>query len=106
MESVAPPTYEEAVSTTSSNSNQDDCDSTLSSLNLSHSELGALLENVKANTDAQSAQVIYSCEDVTMYFILSDGNVSTFSGSNTVRIFEVEGIDFYFFVHTTLYEVF
>ncbi|KAK7595403.1 hypothetical protein V9T40_013228 [Parthenolecanium corni] len=90
VESVAPPSYEEAVSTTSSSSHQDDRDSTMSSVNLSYNELGSLLENVKASTDAQSAQVIYSCEDVTLYFILSDGSVTTSNGLNTVRIFEVE----------------
>lgn len=96
MESVAPPSYEEAVSTTSSSSHQDDRDSTMSSVNLSYNELGSLLENVKASTDAQSAQVIYSCEDVTLYFILSDGSVTTSNGLNTVRIFEVEGTFLYF----------
>lgn len=93
-EAVAPPSYEEAMSTSISSCSQDSYDgstNTSCASNLSYSELGHVLENLKSDIGAQSAQLIYSCDDVTLYFISSLGTVSVSSGPDTVRIFEIEG---------------
>lgn len=94
VESIAPPSYEEAMSTSTSYHSQDSYDGNTNSTNnenLSYAELGAVLENLKTDTGAQSARLIYSCEDVTLYFISSAGTVSVSSGPDTARIFEIEG---------------
>lgn len=79
------------MSTSSSNNSDRQDDEESASHSLSYRELGNLLENVKGETQAQSAQLIYSCNDVTLYFISSSGNVSVSDNPDTVRIFEIEG---------------
>ncbi|XP_065201536.1 protein spartin isoform X1 [Planococcus citri] len=93
VEAIAPPSYEEAMSTSTSACSQDSYDGSTNSScasHLSYSELGCVLENLKSDTGAQSSQMIYSCDDVTLYFISSLGTVSVSSGPETVRIFEIE----------------
>lgn len=89
VDAVAPPSYEEAMSTNSSSASDQERWTTTNSL--SYNELGAVLENLKAETQSQSAQMIYSCENVTLYYISPSGAVSVSSGPDTVRIFEMEG---------------
>ncbi len=56
-----------------------------------YSELGAVLEKMEADTNCQSAKLVYSCENVTSYCISSSDIVTSSNGPDTVRIFEIEG---------------
>lgn len=94
IEAIAPPSYEEAMSTSGSSvsyTTQSSVDGTVTSNEFSYSELGSVLENLKADMGGQSAQLIYNCDDTLLYFISSSGIVTVSSGPETVRIFEIEG---------------
>jgi len=99
---MAPPSYEEAMSTNTSTSDSLDglnsyCSTNNSSTysnnstNLSYSELGSILENLKAEVNAQSVELIYSCNNACLYLISNSGRVTTSSGPDTVRVFEITG---------------
>lgn len=57
---------------------------------LTYCELGEALRNLKVETGAQSAQVIYSFDNVRLYFISPSGTVSAPSQPNQLRILQLE----------------
>ncbi|XP_075234428.1 spartin isoform X2 [Lycorma delicatula] len=58
---------------------------------MTYSQLGEALNNLKVETNSQSAQVLYTYENVKIYFIQPDGNVTAPSEPSTLRVLELEG---------------
>lgn len=104
-----PPSYEEAISSPSYTSLQSPSGAcSLSSISssgpshmhsrslspnslpLTYSELGEALRNLKVETGAQSAQVIFSFDNVRLYFISPNGIVSAPSQPNQLRVLQLE----------------
>lgn len=84
-----PPTYEEAMSSPSSNGNIE----STQSLKTYH-DLGVALQNLKVETGAQKAEILYVQDNVNIYFISSDGSVTTPSKEpETLKIFILEDDD-------------
>ncbi|XP_069696367.1 protein spartin [Periplaneta americana] len=75
---VAPPTYEEAMSSPNSGPL------------LTYHDLGVALQNLKVETGAQNAEIIYTQENVRMYFISPDGSVSAPSEPQVLQIAQLE----------------
>lgn len=102
----APPSYEEAIasspslspswtpSLTPGSSHQAFPHSSFSPSTppLTYSELGEALRNLKVETCTQSAQVIFTFNNVRIYFISPNGHVSAPSEPNQLRILQLEGI--------------
>ncbi|XP_066999747.1 protein spartin [Anabrus simplex] len=79
---VPPPTYEEATSGSHTSISP-------SSLQ-TYSDLGAALQNLKINTGAQSATILFAHDNVRVYFISPDGNVLSTSEPDTLYIVQLE----------------
>lgn len=98
---MAPPSYEEAMSTNTSSVGSDYTDglnsysrtnsSSSGASNLSYNELGTMLANLKTDTGGQSVELIHSCDGVSVYFISNSGRVTMSNGPDTARVFEVAG---------------
>lgn len=85
LNSSLPPSYDEAMSASSSSNN-----GTTPSQILTYSELGAALQNLKVETGAHSAHVLYTYPNVRIYFISRDGTVNAASEPDTLKIVELE----------------
>ncbi|RZF32840.1 hypothetical protein LSTR_LSTR009391, partial [Laodelphax striatellus] len=58
---------------------------------MTYQQLGDALNNLKVETAMQSAQVIYTHDNVQLYFISHDGVVSSSSEPSVLRILQLEG---------------
>lgn len=79
----APPTYDEAVGVDAANKPQ------------TYVELAAELENIKVGSLdnlIDRADIIYSLENVRLYYIAPSGDVTALSEGHTLRIALVEGM--------------
>lgn len=56
-----------------------------------YSELGAALQDLKVDTGAQTAEILYEHDNVRLYFISSDGSVVSASEPQTLKIVRLEG---------------
>jgi hypothetical protein len=88
---VRPPSYEEAVACPRSPTGGASSQSLLT-----YHDLGVALQEMKVETGAETAQLIYVQENVRIYFISPDGSVSTPSEPETLQIVHLEGIHFIF----------
>ncbi|XP_039295204.1 protein spartin isoform X2 [Nilaparvata lugens] len=57
---------------------------------MTYQQLGEALNNLKVETDMQSAQVIYTHDNVRLYFISNEGVVSSSSEPSVLRILQLE----------------
>lgn len=82
--SSLPPSYEEAMSS---------CSSSETSVNPSqiqtYRDLGIALQNLKIETAAQSAEVLFSCPSVKVYYISANGTVTGTLEPETLKIVEL-----------------
>jgi hypothetical protein len=63
---------------------------------LTYYDLGVALQDLKVETGAETAQLLYVQENVRIYFISPDGTVSAPSEPETLRIVQLEGVQFIF----------
>lgn len=94
----APPSYEEAVSSSlsssscTSDSTNNTFDNPSNSNSLTYAELGNMLENLKININAQSVQNLFTCDNVIIYHISTDGSVTATMEPDVLRVFQLEGM--------------
>lgn len=86
-----PPSYEEAVACPRSPTG-----GASSQPLVTYHDLGVALREMKVETESETVQLIYIQENVCIYFISSDGSVSTPSEPETLQIVQLEGTQFIF----------
>lgn len=88
---VSPPSYEEAMACPRS-----PIAGASSQPLLTYYDLGVALQDLKVETGAETAELVYIQENVRIYFISPDGTVSAPSEPETLRIVQLEGMQFIF----------
>lgn len=73
-----PPTYEEAMASSSTRPQ-------------TYNELANALNNIEATSYSKNAEIIYTHDNVKMYYIAPDGNVLSTSEPQTLNILLVDG---------------
>jgi hypothetical protein len=63
---------------------------------LTYYDLGVALQELKVETGAETAELLYVQENVRIYFISPDGTVSAPSEPETLQIIQLEGVQFIF----------
>ncbi|XP_063227951.1 protein spartin [Bacillus rossius redtenbacheri] len=76
-----PPSYEEAVSAPAARP-----------VPHTYKELGDALQELRVETDASTAQVLFVLEGVRLYFISPDGTVTSTSRPDTLRIVQLQDV--------------
>ncbi|PSN45011.1 hypothetical protein C0J52_11638 [Blattella germanica] len=84
---VSPPSYEEAMACPRSG------DNSLTDPIVTYNDLGLALQNLKVETGAQAAKILYTQENVRLYFISLDGSESPSPVPEILRIVELEDDD-------------
>jgi hypothetical protein len=84
---VSPPSYEEAMACPRS-----PIAGASSQPLFTYYDLGVALQQLKVETGAETAELLYIQENVCIYFISPDGTVSSPSKPETLRIVQLEGI--------------
>jgi hypothetical protein len=88
---VPPPSYEEAMACPRSPSAGGS-----SQPLLTYYDLGVALQELKVETGAETAELLYRQENIRIYFISPDGTVSALSEPETLQIVQLEGMQFIF----------
>lgn len=86
---AAPPSYEEAMAYP-----QSPAAGASSRHLLTYHDLSIALRELKVETGAETAELIYIQENVQIYFISPDGTVSALSEPETLQIVQLEGMQF------------
>ena len=86
-----PPSYEEAMAGVRSPGAE-----ASSRRLLTYYDLGVALQELKVETGAETAELLYVQENVRIYFISPDGTVSAHLEPETLQIVQLEGKQFIF----------